>query len=100
MQSTFEQELWNAIEDTEIPRLYFNGFNISIGNADVTMILKLQNNPVMILSMSHNLAKTLVEKMGGVVSILEDKIDQRVLTTDQIAELMQTNKNEEADSEH
>ena len=100
MPSAIEQQIRAAIEDKEIPRLYFNGFNISLGNADVTMVLNLQNNPIMILSMSHNLAKTLVEKMGGVVSILEDKIDQRVLTTDQIAELMQTNKNEEADSEH
>lgn len=94
------EQLQESIKDADIPRLYFNGFTVSVGAPDAIIVLTQNEKPVLILNASHIIAKTLAEKLGGVISGFEDKVEQRVLTTDLINEIVGFDgENEEAEDD-
>ena len=78
------QEIKNAVESRELPTLYFNGFTATIGTGDVLIVLKQQNEPVLILNVSYTIAKTLAIKLGDIVTHFEQKTGNIIMTTDEI----------------
>lgn len=81
-------ELEKSIE-VDIPHLYFNGFSLTLGAGDVVMVLLRQGRQVGVLNMSYTMAKTLAEKMGHLVELLEKRTGQKIMTTDFIAEKLE-----------
>lgn len=78
------QEIKNALENKELFSLYFNGFTASIGSGDVLIVLKQQDVPVLILNVSHTVAKTLAVKLGEIMSTFEQRTGSIVMTTDDL----------------
>lgn len=72
-----------------MPKVYANGFQIGISNADMHVILTLAGRPIQVMFLSYTLAKTLHEKLGGVVQEFETQVDRKMLTTDDIHEAFQ-----------
>lgn len=68
----------------DIPHIYFNGFAVAIGAGDLTMVLERNNVPVATLNLSFTEAKTLAQKLGGLVALLEEKSGNTIMTTDDI----------------
>lgn len=81
---TLQTEIRKAMEDKELPSIYFNGFSITIGTGDVVLILKRNDRPVAILNTSHTVGKTVATKLGSIVAMFEQKMGNTIMTTDEI----------------
>ncbi len=79
-----EGQIKKALEDKEIPNIYFNGFITTVGIGDAMLVLTQNNEPVAILNMSYTLAKTLAQKVGGGIATLEQKSGNTIMATDDI----------------
>ena len=77
-------EIQSAIQDTELPRLYFNGFSITLSTGDILIVLKRNDIPIAVLNASYTVAKTLVQKIDGVIGKLEDVTGNIIMTTNDI----------------
>jgi hypothetical protein len=84
----YVEEMREAAQNEELPHIYVNGFSISVGNSDASLLLKFHEKPVLFISMSHIIAKTLAEKFGAVIADMEDITDRRIFTTDQLTEIL------------
>lgn len=89
-----EERIKNALEDKDIPGIYFNGFITSVGIGDVMVILQQANKPVAILNMSYTLAKTLAEKLGVAIANLEKESGNTIMTTDDIKQIFSGDNND------
>jgi len=69
-----------------VDTLYFNGFATGLGFGDITIVLQRNQKSVLVLNASYTIAKTLAIKLGELVSFLEEKTNQKMLTTDQVHE--------------
>ena len=85
-----------ARSDPSIPRIYANGFTVGLTNADVAIVLQLSGQPVALLNISFTLAKTLAQKVGGVVSTFEEAIQQPLVTTDEVSKALNKHAASEA----
>ena len=97
-QSNITVELLQKAVESDVPRIYANGFGIGVGNADVVVVLQLNGVPVSVLNLSYTLAKTLAQKLGTVISEFEQNAAQNLLTTDRIDELMRDAARKKIDS--
>lgn len=70
-----------AVERTDIPHLYANGFMSGLGNADIVVLLQRNNVPVAVLNMSYTLAKSLSVKIGELIQGFESKTKHDIMTT-------------------
>jgi hypothetical protein len=70
-----------------VPSLYVNGFALIQTVSDVAAVLEKNGEPVAIINMSFTTAKTLAQKLGGVIAKLEDRAGRMMLTTDDISAL-------------
>lgn len=76
--------LRDAVSNRDIPHLYINGFTLGAGNADMTIVLKNENDAATVVKMSYTVAKTLAKKLGGMVAAFEDSVGTTILTTDDV----------------
>ncbi|MFO7877093.1 MAG: hypothetical protein R6U55_10990 [Desulfovermiculus sp.] len=74
----------DILNDPNIQKIYANGFTIFIGNADVGIILKTNNQAQYVLNISYTLAKTLYSKLHEMIHDLETSTDNQIMTTDRI----------------
>jgi len=81
---TGRHKLQAAIESESVPRFYANGFTNFGGNADMGILLENVGQPIAIVNMSLNLAKTLHEKLGEMIDDYEQSMEQTILTTQEI----------------
>ena len=65
-----------------IPAMYFNGFQLGLSNADVSLLAMLDNQPVIKLNISYTVAKTLMVKLQEVMGQLESSTGREIMTTD------------------
>ncbi|MEX2472259.1 MAG: hypothetical protein WEA34_08780 [Gemmatimonadota bacterium] len=68
----------------DVPHVYANGFQIGVSNADISLVLKLDNRPTHVVHLSYTLAKTLEKKIGGVVAQFEEAVGRDMLVTDEV----------------
>jgi len=80
----------SAISDSEIPKIYANGFATAVGNGDSLIMLQLNRMPVAVLNLSFTVAKTLALKLGNLIKEVEDKANTVILTTDDFSEKFAT----------
>lgn len=67
-----------------IPYAYFNGFSLTIGAGDVSITLIRGPQQIMQLNMSYTVAKTLTQKLAGLIDVLEQKTGNKIMTTDEV----------------
>lgn len=77
-----EEEQTSLTVDVNVPRIYANGLGFGTTNADVVLVLQTNNVPVAIVNLSYTLAKTLTQKMGEMISDLEERTGHDIMTTD------------------
>ncbi len=82
------KDLQNALENPEVPSYYFNGFVNSLGNGDITILLKRNERPVAILNASYTMAKTLAEKIGVLIAALEHYSGKTIMTTEHVSSVL------------
>lgn len=85
MNEESRRQMQEAVEDPGITKIYFNGFSCAIGLGDVLISLTLNGQTVTVLNASYTVAKTLVQKLGGVINHLEEESGNTIMTTDQVA---------------
>lgn len=69
----------------EVQGFYFNGFQLNLSNADIGVLLMLNNQPTAALNMSYTTAKTLAEGLNEIVATLEKVTGRDIMTTKQVA---------------
>jgi hypothetical protein len=80
---------------SDIDKLYFNGFALGLSQGDVNIVLIRSGINVAVLNCSYTVAKTLAQKLAGVVQTLENKTGTSILTTEQIAKALEKNQERE-----
>lgn len=68
-----KQDQVESLFRSPIPKLYFNGFGLAMGTADVTIVLNIANMPVALLSTPYEVAKTFAEALANGVKEVEQK---------------------------
>ncbi|MGE5446245.1 MAG: hypothetical protein ACM3SR_16890 [Ignavibacteriales bacterium] len=66
----------------------FIGFVTSLGTGDVLIVLERNGRPIALLNTSYTTAKSLVEKLGGLITVLEQKTGNPIMTIDEITTKM------------
>jgi hypothetical protein len=86
-----EDDLTNAPEAAlpppavRVPSIYFNGFQLGLSNADITLLALLDNEPTLKINLSFTVAKSLLDKLQTLMSVLEENTGREIMTTDDVA---------------
>lgn len=88
LEQSLQDQLEVLAKSPDLQRIYFNGFINVLGNGDITVYLKQNNQPVAQLNMSYTVAKTLSRKLGELVAVLEERTGNEIMTTDDIAQVL------------
>jgi hypothetical protein len=76
-------------QPSEISVFYFNGFTISFGTSDITIILKRDEDDVLRLKSSYTTAKTFAAGLSSTIERFEKVTDHNVMTIFDVAKKMQ-----------
>ena len=68
----------------EIQTVYFNGFAVGYGNADISMRLMIDNVDIVELKASYTTAKTLAQALNKTIERFESLTNHPLLTTQEI----------------
>ena len=69
-----------------IPAHYVNGFALSLSNADISMLMMLDGQPIAKMNMSFTTAKTVVKLLTGLIENLEKVTERKIMTTDEVGQ--------------
>ena len=70
--------------DSEIEQVYFNGFAVGAGTGDVVIILEKNGKPIQVLNASYTIAKTLSQKLAGIIKGVESATENETMSKDYI----------------
>ncbi len=94
------QEIQHSLTQVmEIPDIYFNGFQLLLGNSDLNALLLRNNFPVARLNMSFTTAKTLLVHLEDLMQKLERVTKHDIMTTMEVNEGLQTLTTEQGQHE-
>ena len=82
-KGTADDRIARAME-SDVPRVYFNGFVNGMSTGDIVTILEKNDMPVAILNMSFTVAKTLSVSLGQIIARLEEVSERPIMTTHEI----------------
>lgn len=91
----FSSFISQALENEDIPHIYFNGFTATISPNDMVLVLKKNNKAVAVLNTTHVMAKTMVELMGKLVAEFEDRTETVIMTNNQLQEKLDASKKDD-----
>ena len=78
----------STVREIELSHTYFNGFSITMSNADIGILLMLNNEPASAVSMSFSTAKTLAKKLGDMIATLERESGHEIMEIDFLGEVV------------
>jgi hypothetical protein len=84
-----------ALKKDDIPNFYFNGFSAQVGNSDVLIVLQNNQRAVAILNASFTTSKTLVQKLNGLIGVIESASGVDILTTDELTKFIEEKKKQD-----
>ncbi|MER8938742.1 hypothetical protein NKH82_04445 [Mesorhizobium sp. M0915] len=79
--------LGNALS-ADVPKVYANGFALSMSNSDIILVLELNGVAQTIVNLSFTTAKTLSVKLGGTIGVLETASGRPMLITDEVEKFL------------
>ena len=88
-QSSNQEILTRALQDTTIPEIHFNGFVNGVGPGDVIILLLRHGRPVAKLAASYTVVKTLAELLGQSIANLEHSTGNTIMTSQDIEKALQ-----------
>jgi hypothetical protein len=71
-----------TLENNDVKKYYSNGFVFTMGNSDILLIFQQNSIPLFSVNVSLTTAKTLALKLGKMITDLEEKIDNQIMTTE------------------
>lgn len=71
-----------------LPTIYFNGFEMHLGTTDITITFILNRKRIQQANVSYTMAKTLAEKLNGLVNHIEKNSNQPILSSDAVAGIL------------
>jgi hypothetical protein len=77
-----EQQLASGFSLPPEHRYYANSFAMGTSPADVVLVLIQNGQSVAVINMSYQIAKTVAEKLNGLLTDIEKQTGQTILTTD------------------
>ena len=83
----------DAIANPNIPKIYSNSFICALGSGDLALMLKNGKETVALINLSYTIAKTLSIKLNGLISHLEAKSGNKIMSTDDINEALKQDEN-------
>ncbi len=92
-----QEQIRAAVENPDLPHLYFNGFSVTISAGDVLIVLRRQDIPIATLNVSYTIAKTFVEKLASGMTTLEEKTGKTIMTTEFIRDRLTEQEPENGD---
>jgi hypothetical protein len=72
------------MQTATIPNVYFNGFNLALTNSDSNLVLLLDGQPQVKLSMSFTTAKTLTAYLNDMMQKLESVTNHNIMKADEV----------------
>ena len=85
---TVAERVGHALE-SDIPRIYFNGFVGAFSAGDIMFVLERNGQQVGIMNMSYTVAKTLSSALSQLVDQLEQTSGQPIMTTQEVGKLLE-----------
>ena len=73
-----------ALEADTVPKIYVNGFINAYNVADVILVFQQNNKNVAVINMSYTTAKTLAEKLGGLIKGFEITTEHEIMSIDTV----------------
>lgn len=71
-----------------VAQIYFNGFQIMMSTGDVLLTLQLSGQDVARVNCSYTIAKSLHEKLGQLVAMLERQSGRPIMSTDDVSKFL------------
>lgn len=79
---------FNQALQSDVPRIYFNGFVSGFSAGDIICVLERNSQPVGIVNMSYTVAKTLSASLATLVGLLEEASKQPIMTTHEVGKFL------------
>lgn len=83
-----EEIIQETLSNSDIPKLYVNGFLSGHSNADMILLLMQNGTPYSLLNMSFTTAKSLHQNLGDLISKFEAVTNHTVMTMHDVADLI------------
>ncbi len=84
MDTKVIDQIDNAFTNQNVPKIYANSFMCALGSGDLALLLKNGKENVALINLSYTIAKTLSIKLNDLISHLEAKSGNRIMSTDDI----------------
>jgi hypothetical protein len=81
-----ERRIEAAMTDPSRTRVYINGFHVAYSPGDLTLVGLLAGLPVSLHHMSFSVAKSLMENLKKIITDIEEKSKQEILTMEVMQE--------------
>ena len=94
-KSDYAERINKALENTEIPKLHFNGFVNTMAIGDVLMVLENNGKPVAILNGSYTVVKSFADSLNNLIENLERKSERKIMTTNEVEKYLSEDKKNE-----
>lgn len=75
-----------ALIDSDIPKIYVNGFASGLSVSDAYVVLQSSGTDVAVLQMSYTTAKTLAQHLMQTIQGLEERTGHLIMTIDDVKE--------------
>lgn len=75
--------------ESDVPRIYFNGFVNAFSAGDILCVLESNGHPVGIMNMSYTVAKTLSAGLGQLITKLEEASGRQIMTTHEVGAFLE-----------
>ncbi len=75
-----------ALATPDVAKLYMNAFQIATNGLDVTVVTQWQDQPIAVIAMPLQLAKTFAQKLADIVSRQEVAFGRLIQTSEEVAQ--------------
>jgi hypothetical protein len=89
LEELFAADIQNVLGSINLPQYYVNSFTVTLGTGDVLIVMKRNGKPVGSFQVSYTVAKSFVEVLNDLISQLEKRTGNTIMTSKFIEQSMQ-----------
>ncbi len=80
----FAQQVQEALGLPDQKKFYFNGFTVLVAAADVSIVLRHNDQPIAFLNSPHIVVKSLITALGALLADYEEKTGRKIPTLEEL----------------
>ena len=84
-----DSRIEKALEDTNVPKIYCNGFVNTMGIGDLVLVLEKNGEACSVVNMPYSTAKSFAKSINTLIKGLEIISQQGIMPSDEIKELLE-----------